>query len=81
MVALWWRAGGVGKSTLTIMFVQKHFVEDYDPTIGLLLPLALFFFFFLWMIVCTYLYMCGSMTEDSYRKQVLINGRVILMVR
>lgn len=25
--------GGVGKSTLTIQFFQKLFVEDYDPTI------------------------------------------------
>jgi Ras-related protein M-Ras len=25
--------GGVGKSALTIQFVQKHFVADYDPTI------------------------------------------------
>jgi len=25
--------GGVGKSALTIMFVQNHFIESYDPTI------------------------------------------------
>jgi GTPase KRas len=25
--------GGVGKSALTIQFVQHHFVEEYDPTI------------------------------------------------
>eukprot|EP00010_Vexillifera_abyssalis_P007401 CAMPEP_0201549036 /NCGR_PEP_ID=MMETSP0173_2-20130828/5516_1 /ASSEMBLY_ACC=CAM_ASM_000268 /TAXON_ID=218659 /ORGANISM="Vexillifera sp., Strain DIVA3 564/2" /LENGTH=183 /DNA_ID=CAMNT_0047958575 /DNA_START=19 /DNA_END=567 /DNA_ORIENTATION=- len=25
--------GGVGKSSLTIQFVQNHFVEEYDPTI------------------------------------------------
>jgi len=25
--------GGVGKSTLTIQFFQKLFIEDYDPTI------------------------------------------------
>ncbi|VDM97721.1 unnamed protein product [Thelazia callipaeda] len=25
--------GGVGKSALTIQFVQRHFVIDYDPTI------------------------------------------------
>lgn len=25
--------GGVGKSALTIQFFQRHFVEDYDPTI------------------------------------------------
>ena len=26
-------AGGVGKSSLTIMFTQNHFVDEYDPTI------------------------------------------------
>lgn len=26
-------AGGVGKSTITIQFINDHFVEDYDPTI------------------------------------------------
>jgi len=25
--------GGVGKSALTILFVQNHFIEEYDPTI------------------------------------------------
>lgn len=25
--------GGVGKSSLTIQFVQNHFLEEYDPTI------------------------------------------------
>lgn len=25
--------GGVGKSALTIQFIQSHFVQDYDPTI------------------------------------------------
>ena len=25
--------GGVGKSALTIQFIQSHFVTDYDPTI------------------------------------------------
>jgi len=26
-------SGGVGKSALTISFVQNHFIEEYDPTI------------------------------------------------
>lgn len=26
-------AGGVGKSALTIQFIQNHFVDEYDPTI------------------------------------------------
>eukprot|EP00824_Muranothrix_gubernata_P022079 TRINITY_DN510_c0_g1_i1.p2 TRINITY_DN510_c0_g1~~TRINITY_DN510_c0_g1_i1.p2 ORF type:complete len:226 (-),score=49.34 TRINITY_DN510_c0_g1_i1:59-736(-) len=42
--------GGVGKSALTIQYVQKKFVEDYDPTI-----------------------------EDSYRKQVKVDGKVVLL--
>jgi GTPase KRas protein len=24
---------GVGKSALTIQFIQSHFVDEYDPTI------------------------------------------------
>ena len=41
--------GGVGKSALTIQFVQGMFIPDYDPTI-----------------------------EDSYRKQVERDGKVLL---
>ena len=26
-------AGGVGKSAITIQFIQNHFINDYDPTI------------------------------------------------
>lgn len=26
-------SGGVGKSSITIQFIQNHFVNDYDPTI------------------------------------------------
>jgi len=29
--------GGVGKSCLTIQFVQHIFLEEYDPTIGMVL--------------------------------------------
>lgn len=43
-------AGGVGKSALTIQFIQNHFVDEYDPTI-----------------------------EDSYRKQVVIDGETCLL--
>ncbi|RLV83081.1 Ras-related protein RSR1 [Meyerozyma sp. JA9] len=39
-------AGGVGKSSVTVQFVQGVYVESYDPTI-----------------------------EDSYRKQIEIDGR------
>ena len=41
---------GVGKSALTIQFIQSQFVGDYDPTI-----------------------------EDSYRKQVTIDGEICLV--
>lgn len=42
--------GGVGKSALTVQFVQNQFLEEYDPTI-----------------------------EDSYRKQVVIDGETCLL--
>mmetsp|Transcript_1811 Transcript_1811/g.2322 ORF Transcript_1811/g.2322 Transcript_1811/m.2322 type:complete len:197 (+) Transcript_1811:125-715(+) len=42
--------GGVGKSALTIQFIQNHFIIEYDPTI-----------------------------EDSYRKQVTIDGETVLL--
>ena len=42
--------GGVGKSALTIQFIQNHFIKEYDPTI-----------------------------EDSYRKQVCIDGETCLL--
>jgi len=42
--------GGVGKSALTIQFIQNHFMDEYDPTI-----------------------------EDSYHKQVSIDGKSCLI--
>jgi hypothetical protein len=30
---LMYLASGVGKSALTIQFIQSHFVDEYDPTI------------------------------------------------
>ncbi|KAI0784491.1 24 kDa ras-like protein [Abortiporus biennis] len=42
--------GGVGKSCLTIQFMDNRFVDDWDPTI-----------------------------EDSYRKQVVLDGEVCLL--
>ena len=42
--------GGVGKSALTLQFIQGNFIEEYDPTI-----------------------------EDSYRKQVHVDGEVCLI--
>jgi len=43
-------SGGVGKSALTVQFVQGIFVEKYDPTI-----------------------------EDSYRKQVEVDGQQCML--
>lgn len=43
--------GGVGKSALTIQFIQSHFINEYDPTI-----------------------------EDSYRKQVTIDGEPVCLL-
>merc|ERR1739848_253792 len=43
-------AGGVGKSALSVRFIQGNFVEKYDPTI-----------------------------EDSYRKQVAVDGVAVLL--
>jgi len=42
--------GGVGKSAITIQFIQNHFIIEYDPTI-----------------------------EDSYRKQVAVDGETVLL--
>eukprot|EP01127_Copromyxa_protea_P015827 TRINITY_DN4614_c0_g1_i1.p1 TRINITY_DN4614_c0_g1~~TRINITY_DN4614_c0_g1_i1.p1 ORF type:complete len:201 (-),score=21.77 TRINITY_DN4614_c0_g1_i1:60-662(-) len=42
--------GGVGKSALTVQFIQGYFMDMYDPTI-----------------------------EDSYRKQVSVDDKVVLM--
>eukprot|EP01105_Mastigella_eilhardi_P007415 TRINITY_DN1886_c0_g3_i1.p1 TRINITY_DN1886_c0_g3~~TRINITY_DN1886_c0_g3_i1.p1 ORF type:complete len:964 (-),score=269.19 TRINITY_DN1886_c0_g3_i1:66-2957(-) len=42
--------GGVGKSALTIQYIQNHFICEYDPTI-----------------------------EDSYRKQVTLDGVAYLL--
>eukprot|EP00735_Rhodelphis_limneticus_P004609 TRINITY_DN16216_c0_g1::TRINITY_DN16216_c0_g1_i1::g.6427::m.6427 TRINITY_DN16216_c0_g1::TRINITY_DN16216_c0_g1_i1::g.6427 ORF type:complete len:191 (-),score=45.03,sp/Q640R7/RAP1B_XENTR/58.42/9e-79,Ras/PF00071.17/4e-57,Miro/PF08477.8/3.9e-22,Arf/PF00025.16/1.9e-10,GTP_EFTU/PF00009.22/9.5e+02,GTP_EFTU/PF00009.22/9.2e-07,MMR_HSR1/PF01926.18/7.5e-05,MMR_HSR1/PF01926.18/2.8e+03,AAA_22/PF13401.1/3.3,AAA_22/PF13401.1/8.1e+02,AlaDh_PNT_C/PF01262.16/1.8,AlaDh_PNT_C/PF01262.16/1.3e+02 TRINITY_DN16216_c0_g len=43
-------SGGVGKSAITVQFIQGTFVEKYDPTI-----------------------------EDSYRKQVDVDGKACLL--
>ena len=43
-------SGGVGKSAMTIQFIQNYYVDEYDPTI-----------------------------EDSYRKQVSVDGETCLI--
>lgn len=33
LILLFFSCLGVGKSALTIQFIQSHFVDEYDPTI------------------------------------------------
>jgi GTPase SAR1 family protein len=59
---------GVGKSALTIQFIQSHFVDEYDPTIeGIFYRSEL----------------AGSSSlkihQDSYRKQCVIDDEVALL--
>ena len=61
-----WRAG-VGKSALTIQFIQSHFVDEYDPTIeGAYLPQL-----FNRVVVAD-----GGFKKDSYRKQCVIDDEL-----
>ena len=66
---------GVGKSALTIQFIQSHFVDGYDPTIegG---PTALITTYPLpiWRLSFGY-----GMATDSYRKQCVIDDEVALL--
>lgn len=63
---------GVGKSALTIQFIQSHFVDEYDPTIE---------------GAPTFLrFSCGRLEfndfcseTDSYRKQCVIDDEVALL--
>lgn len=57
-------ASGVGKSSLTLQFTQNRFIEEYDPTSE------------------TGKYQFNSdftAVEDSYRKQVTVDGRPVLV--
>jgi len=55
--------GGVGKSALTIQFIQSHFVDEYDPTIeGASLESP-----------------APAEAADSYRKQCVIDEEVALL--
>ncbi|GAA5975597.1 hypothetical protein JCM10908_005212 [Rhodotorula pacifica] len=62
--------GGVGKSALTIQFIQSHFVDEYDPTI----PSS-------WGQDggATRLGDSGHIRRDSYRKQCMIDEEVALL--
>ncbi|GAA6041088.1 hypothetical protein NBRC10512_005568 [Rhodotorula toruloides] len=57
--------GGVGKSALTIQFIQSHFVDEYDPTIVSRTTLSLALLL--------------GWAGDSYRKQCMIDEEVALL--
>ena len=80
---------GVGKSCLTIQFIQSHFVEEYDPTIeGTYLP-PYAQHFKLPGPICFRCLMRASngggssltcrAPTDSYRKQCVIDDEVALL--
>jgi len=77
-------AGGVGKSALTIQLIQNQyvyvqsrekpmiffsssFIDEYDPTIGRKYRFILFFFSYV------------HFSEDSYRKQAVVDGETCLL--
>lgn len=63
-------SAGVGKSALTIQFIQSHFVDEYDPTIEG--PL-------LFSRIPSVLILKRDTMTDSYRKQCVIDDEVALL--
>jgi GTPase SAR1 family protein len=64
---------GVGKSALTIQFIQSHFVDEYDPTIeGGWWSKYPYQLYFSWRS-------SFRMATDSYRKQCVIDDEVALL--
>lgn len=61
---------GVGKSALTIQFIQSHFVDEYDPTIEGTTTLP---------IHSKYILISFPYMLDSYRKQCVIDDEVALL--
>ena len=60
---------GVGKSTLTVRFIQNHFVDEYDPTIEGAPP----------FLTDDRTSMTFRPGKDSYRKQCVIDDEVALL--
>lgn len=58
---------GVGKSALTIQFIQSHFVDEYDPTIEGSFVLLIERSPFTYCVI------------DSYRKQCVIDDETALL--
>lgn len=73
--------GGVGKSALTIQFIQSHFVDEYDPTIeGEFRPqLNCCSFVERGALVADNVMSLPLSTIDSYRKQCVIDEEVALL--
>lgn len=62
---------GVGKSALTIQFIQSHFVDEYDPTIEGMCHQHL--------LSLVFLALMARVATDSYRKQCVIDDEVALL--
>ncbi len=54
----------MGKSAITIQFIQNHFVDEYDPTVR---------FRYTNTFDCLLTHKAHQI-EDSYRKQVVVGG-------
>lgn len=67
LVAPYLTVTGVGKSALTIQFIQSHFVDEYDPTIE-----GKYFDNITLSVVLI-------QRVDSYRKQCVIDDEVALL--
>ena len=71
---------GVGKSALTIQFIQSHFVDEYDPTIeGTFLIVSRKRARAAELVLIRRAAMCVCVSLDSYRKQCVIDDEVALL--
>jgi hypothetical protein len=64
-------AGGVGKSTLTLLFTEFTYNPLYSPSIGSLPNLR--FFWPTWLTMRN--------TAEEFRKQFVVNDYAVVMVR
>ena len=66
-------------SALTIQLIQNHFIDEYDPTIGASPKHLASSPTLDHLPVLIVLSMLAINTEDSYRKQVTIDGETTLL--
>ncbi|GAA5869016.1 hypothetical protein JCM3774_002448 [Rhodotorula dairenensis] len=78
--------GGVGKSALTIQFIQSHFVDEYDPTIKQREeqtsrddPRSRQTLTVLYCLCAATIVTHAYRSKDSYRKQCMIDEEVALL--